>query len=70
MEVDKPAVPAKAPTFTPLPTSHSTSAPVKGAKEGLAVTSKRLIVVVAVPNHVLKVQKGEWQKRVTRRIKS
>ena len=32
---------------------------VKGAKGGLAATSKRQEVAVAVPNHVLKVLKGE-----------
>ena len=50
--------------------SYIDMAMLNRAKGDLAVTSKRLIVVVAVPNHVLKVQKGEWQKRVTRRIKS
>jgi len=38
---------------------HKRERAVKGAKGGLAATSKRQEVAVAVPNHVLKVLKGE-----------
>jgi len=39
--------------------SHKNHVTVKGAKEGLAATSKMRKVAVAVPNRVLKVQGGE-----------